>query len=122
MPKPAADVDVAFQLRATRASLRPYAHMNEDAIIANAPGLLDNQAVALPCRKEVAEEGHDLLASVAGPRLRERTNGVVVALGFPESGDQRREVSFGPPIEVAPHDLDVLLPHRLLGQPGGFEG
>jgi hypothetical protein len=107
---------------------------DEDAIIADSDCVLDLEPVARPGRTDLDKEGHDLVASVAWPRLRELANGVVIAVRLPEFSGQSRVVvlDVAPPrfsferatgaLEVAPHDLHVLLRHRLLPKPGGFEG
>src|SRR6476660_8041043 len=81
----------------------------------------------MPSRPVFGEETRDLLASVAWPRLRELANRVVVAVGLPESGDPLHDHFQGSRLggwilQVAPSNLDVLLRHRLLRKPGGFEG
>src|SRR5215203_2179009 len=82
MAKPEAVVRVAFQLRTARASLCLYAAMNEDTIIANAPYILGHPSDTRPGRiTPLSSKGHDLLPSVARPRLREPTSRVVVAVG-----------------------------------------
>src|SRR6478672_8516800 len=90
--------------------------MNEDAIIANRPHVLEQVAVTLPGGTELGKEARDLLAPVAWPRLREPANRVVVAVGFPESRDPRQDLvqrqGFQSPLPVASRDLHVLLRHR----------
>src|SRR5262249_7061199 len=104
--------DVAFQRHAARTSPCRQTSMHEGAIIANRPRVLDRVLNALPSHAELGREANDLLASVAGPCLRELGCRGVVAVGVPKLSPPFG--CFMPPLslEVATHDLHVLLRHR----------
>jgi hypothetical protein len=75
MPEPEAMVGLAFKRHAARASRGMKLCMRKDAIIANRPRVLHHLSILAPSRNELSTKAHDLLASVAWPRLRELRTG-----------------------------------------------
>src|SRR5262245_28690253 len=96
------------------------AQHNRD-VISHRPQLFDFDLPSLPPFEDSFDRSAESGAATSSPRLHGADGIDVLDFRVTEFDGSRELVASPRPIE-APHDLHVLLRHRLLLEPGGFEG
>jgi hypothetical protein len=114
-------VNAAFDCGAAAATTPRHSHEGEDQVVANLLESLDLDLDFAPGLGELARPLLNLMDPVPRPGVREMDIGVPDNV-LVEHLNRSVEVASVPQFIHTPYELHVLLRHRLLRQPHGFEG